>query len=58
MTFAPATSTSTRDAAPPAARKNRRRMAPVTSTRSSACQVATDRRARPDQTAHSSASTC
>ena len=38
-------------------RKNRRRTAPDTSTRSPVRQVATERRTRPDQTEHSSAST-
>jgi len=51
-------STSTLEATAPAARKNRRWSAPTTSTTSSACQLPTERRARADQAAHSSASTC
>ena len=42
---------------PPAVLKNRRRMAPVTSTRSPSPHPATERRTRPPHTAHSSAST-
>ena len=45
------TSTSTRDAAPWAVLKNRRRTEPRTSTTSSTRQLATDLRARPDHTA-------
>jgi hypothetical protein len=57
MTLADDTSISTRDTAPPPARKNRRRTAPETSTRSPARQVATVRRLRPLHTVQSSAST-
>ena len=45
------TSTSTRDAGAPPARKNRRRTAPVTSTMSSTAQAATERRTRPEDQA-------
>jgi hypothetical protein len=51
------TSTSNRDAAPWAVLKNRRRTEPLTSTTSSARQVATDLRTRPDHTQQSTAST-
>jgi hypothetical protein len=52
------TSTSNRDAAAPwAVLKNRRRTEPLTSTTSSARQVATDLRTRPDHTQQSTAST-
>lgn len=53
MSFARATSTSTRDAVAPPARKNRFRIAPVTSTMSPSAQVATDLLTRPFQTAQS-----
>jgi len=58
MTLPRTTSTSTRDAAPPAVgRKNLRLSAPNTSTTSSDCHDETDRRARELQAAHSMAST-
>ena len=53
----PVSSTSTRDAVAPPARKNRRRSAPDTSTTSPASHFSTCFFSRPDQTAHSSEST-
>src|SRR5687767_12562051 len=57
MSRAEPTSISTRLTAPPPARKNRRRIAPDTSTTSPARHDATVRRLRPLQTAQSRAST-
>lgn len=57
MTWIAVTSTSTRDAAPDAARKKRRRIEPRTSTTSPARSDRALRRARPLQTAQSSVST-